>query len=129
MSDAKTRSKPTGSGKPRSAPRPRQRKPRRSTPFDETSRDKVLREKKPRGKKASPLEAAASEVVAEAPPPEAVEPDPQLTAEQAEQARKKYLLTRFWISARGYWSRHGDRLAWPCTVGLLALICINVGFQ
>ena len=72
----------------------------------------------------------ASEVVGEAaPPPEAIEPDPQLTPEEAEQTRKKYLLTRFWISARGYWSRHGDRLAWPCTIGLLALIGINVGFQ
>ena len=63
------------------------------------------------------------------PPPEAAEPDPQLTSEEAEQARKKYLFTRFWISARGYWSRRGDKLAWPLTIGLLALICINVGFQ
>jgi putative ATP-binding cassette transporter len=33
------------------------------------------------------------------PPPEVVEPDPELTPEEAEQARKDYLLTRFWISA------------------------------
>ena len=45
------------------------------------------------------------EVVAEGgdqvqpPPPEVVEPDPELTPEEAEEARKKYLLTRFWISA------------------------------
>lgn len=64
-----------------------------------------------------------------APPPEAVEPDPELSPEQAEQARKKYLLRRFWISARGYWSRRGDRLAWPFTIGVLLLICINIGFQ
>ncbi|WP_205903618.1 hypothetical protein, partial [Pseudomonas viridiflava] len=63
------------------------------------------------------------------PPPEAVEPDPKLTPEEAEAARKKYLFTRFWISARGYWSRRGDRLAWPLTLGLVTLICINVGFQ
>lgn len=63
------------------------------------------------------------------PPPEGIEADPQWTPEEAEQARKKYLLTRFWISARGYWTRHGDKLAWPCTIALLALICINVGFQ
>ncbi len=49
---------------------------------------------------------------AEPPPPEPVEPDPELTPEEAEQARKDYLLTRFWISARGYWGRNGDRLAW-----------------
>ena len=65
----------------------------------------------------------------EPPPPEAVEPDPQMSPEEAEQARKDYLLTRFWISARGYWSRGGDRLAWLFTIGLLLLIVANVGFQ
>ncbi|HEV2502801.1 MAG TPA: ABC transporter ATP-binding protein/permease [Mesorhizobium sp.] len=64
-----------------------------------------------------------------APLPEEHEPDPELTPEEAEQTRKKYLFRRFWISARGYWSLRGDRLAWPLTIGLLALICINVGFQ
>ena len=65
----------------------------------------------------------------EPPPPEVVEPDPELTPEEAEQARKDYLLTRFWISARGYWGRNGDRLAWLFTIGLLILIVANVGFQ
>lgn len=84
---------------------------------------------KPRREKAPDVEAA-SEVVGEAaPPPAAGEPDPQLSPEQAEQARKKYLLKRFWISARGYWSRRGDKLAWPFTIGLLIMICVNVGFQ
>ncbi|MBB3521664.1 ABC transporter ATP-binding protein/permease [Rhizobium sp. BK456] len=63
------------------------------------------------------------------PPPDVVEPGPELTPEEAEQARKKYLLKRFWISARHYWGRGGDKFAWPCTLGLLALIGINVGFQ
>ena len=63
------------------------------------------------------------------PPPEVVEPDPEMSEEEAEQARKDYLLTRFWISARGYWSRSGDRLAWLFTIGLLLLIVANVGFQ
>ncbi|MER9050679.1 ABC transporter ATP-binding protein/permease [Mesorhizobium sp. M0923] len=72
----------------------------------------------------------ASEVVGEAaPPPDFIEPDPELTPEEAEQARKRYLLKRFWISARGYWGSIGDRLAWPCTIGLLVLIVTNVGFQ
>ena len=53
----------------------------------------------------------------EPPPPEIVEKDPALTPEQAEQARKEYLLTRFWISARGYWGLKGDRLAWPFSIG------------
>src|SRR3954449_6618244 len=63
------------------------------------------------------------------PPPEVVEPDPELSPEEAEQVRKDYLLTRFWISARGYWGKTGDRLAWVFTIGLLLLIVANVGFQ
>ena len=65
----------------------------------------------------------------EPPPPVVVEPDPDLTPEEAEQARKDYLLTRFWISARGFWGKSGDRLAWVFSVGLLLLIVANVAFQ
>ncbi|PDT89466.1 ABC transporter ATP-binding protein [Bradyrhizobium sp. Y36] len=65
----------------------------------------------------------------EPPPPELVEPDPELSPEEAEQARKDYLLTRFWISARGFWGRSGDRLAWPFSIGLGLLIILTVGFQ
>ncbi|MBY5440332.1 ABC transporter ATP-binding protein/permease [Rhizobium leguminosarum] len=63
------------------------------------------------------------------PPPDAIEPDPELTPEEAEQARKRYLLKRFWISARRYWGSSGDKFAWPLSIGLLAMICMNVGFQ
>src|SRR3954451_14987105 len=63
------------------------------------------------------------------PPPEVVEPDPEMTLEEAEEARKDYLLTRFWISARGYWGKNGDRLAWVFSIGLLTLIVGTVGFQ
>ncbi len=63
------------------------------------------------------------------PPPEELEPASDLTPEQAEEVRRKYLLKRFWISARGFWSRRGDVLAWPFTLGLLAMIGVNVGFQ
>jgi putative ATP-binding cassette transporter len=65
----------------------------------------------------------------EPPPPEIVEPDPELSPEQAEQARKSYLLTRFWISARGYWGKNGGRLAWLLSIGLVVLIVGTVGFQ
>src|ERR1700710_2888729 len=65
----------------------------------------------------------------EPPPPEVVEPDPELSPEEAEQARKDYLLTRFWISAKGFWGKSGDRLAWIFSIGLLILIVTNVGFQ
>ena len=78
------------------------------------------------GETSRPVEASAVEV---APPPEIIEPDPDLTPEEAEQVRKKYLLRRFWISARGYWGRGGDGFAWPLSIGLLAMICMNVGFQ
>ncbi|CAN7740627.1 ABC transporter ATP-binding protein/permease [Rhizobium sp. LjRoot258] len=82
---------------------------------------------KPQGAaKSHQEEASTVEVV---PPPNIIEPDRELTPEEAEQARRRYLLTRFWISARRYWGRGGDRLAWPCSIGLLTLIGINVGFQ
>ncbi|QFY64084.1 ABC transporter ATP-binding protein/permease (plasmid) [Rhizobium grahamii] len=94
--------------------------------------DTELGPKSVKGAKAGDDETLRREKLSTAetePPPEGIEPDPQWTAEEAEQARKKYLLTRFWISARGYWTRNGDKLAWPCTIALLALICVNVGFQ
>ena len=62
----------------------------------------------------------------EPPPPELVEPDPDLTPEEAEQARRDYLLTRFWISARSFWGSNGDRLAWIFSIGLLILIVGHV---
>ncbi|MET0723294.1 MAG: ABC transporter ATP-binding protein/permease [Tardiphaga sp.] len=91
-------------------------------------------------KKPVPDQSAAPrtpivEVVAETgkqvepPPPELVEPDPELSPQEAEQARKDYLLTRFWISAKGFWGANGDRLAWAFSIGLLLLIVTNVGFQ
>jgi putative ATP-binding cassette transporter len=72
--------------------------------------------------------AEAGEQV-EAPPPELLETDPELSPEEAEQARKDYLLTRFWISAKGFWGRGGDRLAWIFSIGLVILIVANIGFQ
>src|SRR5262245_35922557 len=85
---------------------------------------------KPSGRKPEIVESEGeNREVIEPPPPEAVEPDPELTPEEQEEARKSYLLTRFWISARGFWSRHGDRLAWPLSIGLFILIVGNVGLQ
>ena len=86
-------------------------------------------------KESAAKKAEFVEVVAEdgdhvePPPPEVVEPDPELSPEEAEQARKDYLLTRFWISARGFWGNNGDRMAWVFSIGLLVLIVTNVGFQ
>lgn len=45
------------------------------------------------------------------PPRGVVEPAPDLAPEDVEKARKGYLLTRFWITARGFWGTAGNRLA------------------
>lgn len=80
----------------------------------------------PGAEKSRQDEASTGQVVS---PPDAIEPDPELTPEEAEQVRRRYLLTRFWISARHYWGRGGNKFAWPCSIGLLTLIGMNVGFQ
>jgi vitamin B12/bleomycin/antimicrobial peptide transport system ATP-binding/permease protein len=47
-----------------------------------------------------------------------------------EKLRKKYLLHRFWRTARGFWNRNrGDRLAWILLVGLVVLIVANLAAQ
>ncbi|MCK1364497.1 ABC transporter ATP-binding protein/permease [Bradyrhizobium sp. 62] len=90
---------------------------------------------KPAEKRESGKKPPIVEIVGETgeevapPPPELVEPDPALSPEEAEQARKDYLLTRFWISGRGFWGRNGDRLAWLYSIGLGVLIVLTVGFQ
>ena len=44
-----------------------------------------------------------------------------------EKLRKKYLLQRFWHTAKGFWSRQrGDRLAWLLSFSLLVLILVNL---
>src|SRR4029077_1849060 len=63
------------------------------------------------------------------PPPQLPEPEPGLSPEEAEAARREYLLTRFWLSAKGFWGKNGYHLAWPLSVGLAALIVATVGFQ
>src|SRR6202790_3465136 len=92
------------------------------------AKDSAARESSERKSEIVDIAAEDGEHV-EPPPPEVVEPDPEWTEEEAEQARKDYLLTRFWISARGFWGKDSDRLAWIFTIGLLILIVANVGFQ
>ena len=44
-----------------------------------------------------------------------------------EKLRKKYLLRRFWHTAKGFWSRQrGDRLAWLLSFSLVVLILVNL---
>ena len=73
-------------------------------------------------------EATIGEPAADpAPVPDA--PEDWETEDDPEAAKRRYLLGRFWHSARAFWSRGGDRLAWPLTVAVLALILLNLGFQ
>jgi putative ATP-binding cassette transporter len=87
--------------------------------------------KKSSSKKKPPIVEVVSEDGdhVDPPPPQVIEADPELSPEEAEEARKDYLLTRFWISARGYWGRKGGRLAWVFSIGLMILIVGNVAFQ
>lgn len=75
-----------------------------------------------------PVVAETGSIV-DPPPPEMLEADPDLSAIQVDKIRRAYLLSRFSISARGFWGGQGDRWAWPLSVGLLTLIIANVGFQ
>jgi putative ATP-binding cassette transporter len=51
-----------------------------------------------------------------------------MSPEEAEQARKSYLLKRFWVTARGFWGKRG-RIAWVASIGLLLLIILHVAVQ
>lgn len=66
------------------------------------------------------------------PPPEATEPTDAVdddAEESLEDARRRYLLGRFWLSAKAFWGRNGGRFAWPLSIGLLGLILLNLGVQ
>lgn len=58
-----------------------------------------------------------------------LEPEPGLSAEEVEQLKRDYLLTRFWISARGFWGAGGGRLSRVLSVGLFGLIILQISFQ
>ncbi|MGA8561448.1 MAG: ABC transporter ATP-binding protein/permease, partial [Pseudolabrys sp.] len=57
------------------------------------------------------------------------EPDETMSPEEIEKARRRYLLKRFWMSARGFWGNSGHRIAWFGSVGLLLLIVFYVAVQ
>ena len=67
------------------------------------------------------------------PPPEMVDPpekvDDEDEQESLDQLRRRYLLRRFWLSAKGFWGRSGTSWAWPLSFGLLALVVMQVGVQ
>lgn len=96
-------------------------------PVLENERDSAER----RRNKAASDETITSPDDAEVPTPspEEVEALSGADSPEMQQAKRRYLLHRFWQSARGFWSRHGDKWAWPLSIGLLALILINLGLQ
>lgn len=46
-----------------------------------------------------------------------------------EQAKRKYLLRRFWRSASGFWRRGTPGYAWLLTIGLVAIVILQVIVQ
>src|ERR1051326_2998887 len=58
------------------------------------------------------------------------EPIPELpddeSPEEHERLRRGYLLSRFWQSARGFWSGHRRAVAWGLTGGLLLVVLLNI---
>jgi len=48
-------------------------------------------------------------------------------ADDPQAARHRYLLERFWTSARGFWGRDGQPVAWVLTIGLIVLVVLELG--
>jgi vitamin B12/bleomycin/antimicrobial peptide transport system ATP-binding/permease protein len=46
--------------------------------------------------------------------------------EENEQLRRGYLLSRFWQTARGFWSGRRRAVAWGLTAGLLLVVLLNI---
>jgi len=46
--------------------------------------------------------------------------------EENERLRRRYLLSRFWQTARSFWSGHRRAVAWGLTVGLLLVVLLNI---
>jgi putative ATP-binding cassette transporter len=62
-------------------------------------------------------------------PPEVTDDTDDLTPEEAERLRRRYLLDLFWRTARGFWGAHGTRMAWVLSITLVGLIVLNVTIQ
>jgi putative ATP-binding cassette transporter len=44
----------------------------------------------------------------------------------AEKLRRRYLVHRFWKSARKFWGRQGHRLAWPSSGAIFLIVLLNL---
>jgi vitamin B12/bleomycin/antimicrobial peptide transport system ATP-binding/permease protein len=134
-SDAELSARTSSGAKSKSTERKSsQRRTPNTRPPDDGSKKPPDRTLKKSGKKGTKSDKEAEPDAAESakiepPPPEVAEPDETMSAEEIEQARKRYLLKRFWISAREFWGKSGDRIAWIATIGLFLLIVVNVAVQ
>ena len=46
--------------------------------------------------------------------------------EDVHELRRRYLIRRFWRSARGFWGRRGRKTAWFLSIGLIVILLLNV---
>src|SRR5262252_3524914 len=81
-----------------------------------------------RTSRSPPADIAESAKI-EPPPDEVAQSDETMSPDEIERVRKRYLLKRFWVSARGFWGESGERIAWFAAVGLLLLIVFFVAVQ
>src|SRR6202521_5080154 len=51
------------------------------------------------------------------------------SGEDVEALRRRFLLWRFWASARGFWGRDGSRIAWLLPSALILIIILNLSVQ
>src|SRR6202158_2212778 len=51
------------------------------------------------------------------------------SGEDIEALRRRFLLWRFWASARGFWGPNGSRLAWLIPAALILIIVLNLAVQ
>jgi putative ATP-binding cassette transporter len=135
-SDAEPSARTSSAAKSKSPERkPSQRRRPNAKPPDDSSKeppDKALTKSGKNSRTKSDKEAepdVAESAKIDPPPAEMAEPDETMSAEEIEQARKRYLLKRFWMSARGFWGKSGERIAWIATIGLFLLIVVNVAVQ
>jgi len=79
----------------------------------------------------APAPAQPATRAGEAPNPEAghkateADQEPPPTAG----ALRRALLAVFWRRGKGFWGRHGDRLAWSLTIGLLTAVLLTLAAQ
>ncbi len=67
-----------------------------------------------------------SQTLPASPSDEAAGPPDETSSTVNGDLRRRYLLRRFWRSARGFWGKNGHRAAWPLSAGNLLIIVLNL---